>query len=141
MDNEFLTENDFEVQVRNEILTLLDGSDEKTAVELATRMATDQIHQYIGGKYDCDTIFAATGDDRDHFIVMITIDILLYHLWAKRAPRKIPEYRVTRYQDALDWLKSVGSGELQSALPQLPDDEYEGRIAIKSKYKPQNHKY
>ena len=141
MDNEFLTENDFEVQVRNEILTLLDGSVEKTAVELATRMATDQIRQYIGGKYDCDTIFAATGDDRDHFIVMITIDILLYHLWAKRAPRKIPEYRVTRYQDVLDWLKSVGSGELQSALPQLPDDEYEGRIAIKSKYKPQNHKY
>ncbi len=141
MDNEFLTENDFEVQVRNEILTLLDGSDDKAAVELATRMATDQITQYIGGKYDCKTIFAAQGDDRDHFIVMITIDILLYHLWAKRAPRKIPEYRATRYQDALDWLKSVGSGELQSALPQLPDDEYEGRIAIKSKYKPQNHKY
>ena len=40
MDNEFLTENDFEVQVRNEILTLLDGSDEKTAVELATRIPT-----------------------------------------------------------------------------------------------------
>ena len=124
----FITDNDFEVQVRNEILTLLDGSDDKTAVELATRMATDQITQYIGGKYDCKTIFAAQGDQRDHFIVMITIDILLYHLWAKRAPRKIPEYRVTRYQDALDW-------------PQLPDDEYEGRIAIKSKYKPQNHKY
>lgn len=137
----FIVDTDFEVQVRNEILTLLDGSDEKTAVELATRMATDQITQYIGGKYDCKTIFAATGDDRDHFIVMITIDILLYHLWAKRAPRKIPEYRATRYQDALDWLKSVGSGELQSALPQLPPDEYSGTISIKSKYQPQNHKY
>jgi hypothetical protein len=65
----------------------------------------------------------------------------LYHLWAKRAPRKIPEYRATRYQDALDWLKSVGSGELQSALPQLPPDEYSGTISIKSKYQPQNHKY
>jgi len=138
---DFLTENDFDVQVRQEILSLLDGSDEKTAVGLATRMATDQITQYIGGKYDCKTIFAAEGDNRDHFIVMITIDILLYHLWAKRAPRKIPEYRATRYQDALDWLKSVGSGELQSALPQLPDDEYIGLISIKSKYEPNNHKY
>ena len=137
----FIVDTDFEVQVRNEILTLLDGSDDKAAVELATRMATDQITQYIGDKYDCKTIFAATGDDRDHFIVMITIDILLYHLWAKRAPRKIPEYRATRYQDALDWLKSVGSGELQSALPQLPPDEYSGTISIKSKYQPQNHKY
>lgn len=137
----FIVDTDFEVQVRNEILTLLDDSDDKAAVELATRMATDQITQYIGGKYDCKTIFAATGDDRDHFIVMITIDILLYHLWAKRAPRKIPEYRATRYQDALDWLKSVGSGELQSALPQLPPDEYSGTISIKSKYQPQNHKY
>jgi phage gp36-like protein len=141
MDNEFLTENDFDVQVRQEILSLLDGSDEKTAVALATRMATDQITQYIGGKYDCKTIFAQTGEDRDHFIVMITIDILLYHLWSKRAPRKIPEYRSTRYQDALDWLKAVGSGELQSALPQLPPDEYQGRIIIKSKYEANNNKY
>ena len=137
----FIIDTDFDVQVRQEILTLLDGSEDKAAVELAARMATDQITQYIGGKYDCKTIFAAEGDDRDHFIVMITIDILLYHLWAKRAPRKIPEYRATRYQDALDWLKAVGSGEMQSALPQLPPDEYSGLISIKSKYEPNNHKY
>ena len=137
----FIQDTDFEVQVRQEILSLLDGTDDKAAVELATRMATDQIRQYIGGKYDCDTIFAAEGDQRDHFIVMITIDILLYHLWAKRAPRKIPEYRSTRYQDALDWLKSVGSGELQSALPQLPEDEYIGLVSIRSKYQPNFNKY
>lgn len=138
---DFITENDFEVQVRQEILSLLDGSDEKTAVALATRMATDQIRQYIGGRYDCDTIFADEGENRDHFIVMITIDILLYHLWAKRAPRKIPEYRATRYQDALDWLKAVGSGEMDSALPQLPPDEYSGNVWIKSKYKPNDNKF
>lgn len=138
---DFITENDFEVQVRQEILSLLDGSDEKTAVALAARMATDQIRQYIGGRYDCDTIFAAEGENRDHFIVMITIDILLYHLWAKRAPRKIPEYRATRYQDALDWLKAVGSGEMDSALPQLPPDEYSGNVWIKSKYKPNDNKF
>lgn len=138
---DFITDNDFEVQVRQEILSLLDGSDEKTAVALAARMATDQIRQYIGGRYDCDTIFAAEGDLRDHFIVMITIDILLYHLWAKRAPRKIPEYRATRYQDALDWLKAVGSGEMDSALPQLPPDEYSGNVWIKSKYKPNDNKF
>lgn len=138
---DFITDNDFEVQVRQEILSLLDGSDEKTAVALATRMATDQIRQYIGGRYDCDTIFAAEGENRDHFIVMITIDILLYHLWAKRAPRKIPEYRATRYQDALDWLKAVGSGEMDSALPQLPPDEYSGNVWIKSKYKPNDNKF
>ncbi|MBR6176277.1 MAG: DUF1320 family protein [Bacteroidales bacterium] len=138
---DFITDNDFEVQVRQEILSLLDGSDEKTAVALAARMATDQIRQYIGGRYDCDTIFAAEGENRDHFIVMITIDILLYHLWAKRAPRKIPEYRATRYQDALDWLKAVGSGEMDSALPQLPPDEYSGNVWIKSKYKPNDNKF
>lgn len=138
---DFITDNDFEVQVRQEILSLLDGSDEKTAVALAARMATDQIRQYIGGRYDCDTIFAAEGDLRDHFIVMITIDILLYHLWAKRAPRKIPEYRATRYQDALDWLKAVGSGEMDSALPQLPPDEYSGNVWVKSKYKSNDNKF
>jgi len=137
----FITDTDFDVQIRQEILQLLDNSDEKSAVALAERMATDQIRQYIGSRYDCDTIFSAEGDSRDHFIVMITIDILLYHLWSKKAPRKIPEYRSTRYQDALDWLKAVGSGEMDSALPQLPADDYQGTVRISSRYAPNNHKF
>lgn len=137
----FITDNDYEVQVRQEIMQLLDGSDDRSAIRLAERMAVDQIKSYLSGRYDTATIFACEGDDRDLFLVMIAIDIALYHLWSKRAPRKIPEFRAQRYQDALDWLKAVGEGTLQTDLPQLPTDEYTGDVLITSNYKPNQNKY
>ena len=133
----FINESDYDVQVRQEILSLLDTSEGNANLGTAERMAIDQIKQYIGGRYDCDTIFSATGENRDMFIVMITIDIALYHLWSKRAPRKIPELRAQRYQDALDWLKGVGDGTLKSDLPQLDDDSFKSEVSIVSRY-PQN---
>lgn len=133
----FINESDYDVQVRQEILSLLDTSEGNANLGTAERMAIDQIKQYIGGRYDCDTIFSATGDNRDMFIVMITIDIALYHLWSKRAPRKIPELRAQRYQDALDWLKGVGDGTLKSDLPQLDGDSFKSEVSIVSRY-PQN---
>lgn len=137
----FIQESDYEVQVRQEIIQLLDGSQDRQAVVLAERMAQDQIKSYLSGRYDTQTIFAQEGDDRDHFLVMITIDLALYHLWSKRAPRKIPEFRAQRYQDALDWLKAVGEGTLQTDLPQLPTEDYTGDVVITSNYKPNQNKY
>lgn len=133
----FINESDYDVQVRQEILSLLDTSEGNANLGTAERMAIDQIKQHIGGRYDCDTIFSATGENRDMFIVMITIDIALYHLWSKRAPRKIPELRAQRYQDALDWLKGVGDGTLKSDLPQLDGDSFKSEVSIVSRY-PQN---
>jgi phage gp36-like protein len=137
----FVTDNDYEVQVRQEIVSLLDGSNDHAAMRLSERMAVDQIKSYLSGRYDTATIFAQEGDDRDHFLVMITIDLALYHLWSKRAPRKIPEFRAQRYQDALDWLKAVGEGTLTTDLPQLATEDYTGDVVIKSNYKPNRNKF
>ena len=137
----FISESDYDVQARQEILSLLDTSDGNANLGVAERMAVDQIKQYIGGRYDCEAIFSATGDNRDMFIVMITIDIALYHLWSKRAPRKIPELRAQRYQDALDWLKCVGDGTMKSNLPQLDVDNFKSDISIVSRYQQNFNKY
>lgn len=137
----FIQETDYEVQARQEMLRLLDGSDERTALMQAERFAISQIRKYIGGRYDCNTLFSATGEDRDDYIVMITIDIAIYHLWAKKAPKVIPEHRKERYSDALDWLTNVGSGEMPTDLPQLSTDDYKGDVRIASRYKPNDNKY
>lgn len=52
----FIQETDYEVQARQEMIRLLDGSDERTALLKAERFAVSQIRKYIGGRYDCDTI-------------------------------------------------------------------------------------
>lgn len=137
----FIEESDYEVQVRQEIMSILDPSAANSAIEMAERMAIDQIKSYLSGRYDVEAIFSATGEERNHFLLMIAIDIALYHLWSKRAPRKIPELRAQRYQDAIDWLKAVGEGTMTTDLPQLQGDDFFGNFKISSKYQPNDNKF
>lgn len=137
----FIQESDYEVQARSEMLRLLDGTDEGSAILKAERYAISQIRKYIGGRYDCDTIFSATGEDRDDYMIMITIDIAIYHLWSKKAPKQTPEHRKVRYDDALAWLTDVGNGKTPTDLPQLKTDEYKGDIRIYSLHKKNDNKY
>lgn len=134
----FLTETDFDVQVKEEILTLLGTNG---TIEKAERMAIDQVKAHISGRYDTAVIFDKKDDDRDFYLVMIIIDMILYHLWAKKAPRQIPEYRDKRYTDALSWLTDIGTGKIRTDLPQLPSDTYENEIRIYSTHTVNNNKY
>ena len=136
----FLVKEDFDVQVREEILSILQHESD-TALDTAERMALDQITQYIGSRYDTDTVFSQTEDLRDHFIIMITIDLLLYHLWSKKAPRRLPEFRSQRYQDALDWLIKVGTGKLSAQLPQLASQADNSAGYIGSLHQPNWNKF
>jgi len=137
----FITDNDYDVQTQADVRKLLDGSDDKKAFRQAENYAKSQIRLRLAGRYDCDKIFSMTGDAREPYIVMIAIDIAVYHLYSKKSPRQIPEYRQIRYDDAMDWLKDVGNGTTPTDLPPIPTDQFKGDIRLGSLYKPNNHKY
>ena len=40
------------------------------------------------------------------------IDIALYHIHSRIAPRNIPDLRVKRYDDAKKWLKMCAHGDI-----------------------------
>jgi phage gp36-like protein len=142
----FLQDTDFDTLIRSEIKNLLDSSTTNYKLETAERIAIDQIKNHIAGRYDCNAIFTpvttvdeVTTDSRDRWIITITIDIALYHLYAQSNKKDIPEHRGDRYQDAIDWLKSAGKGTIKTNLPMLEDDQ--GDIRIFSRYTPDNHRY
>jgi len=84
----------------------------------------------------------AEADKRDQWIVTITIDITLYHLYSQTGMKDIPEHRQQRYQDAIDWLKDVGNGITLADLPLLIDEDgnKHSDFRINSR-QPQNWKY
>lgn len=73
-------------------------------------------------------------DPRDEYLVMITVDVMLYHLHARHNPRALTELRVKRYDDALKGLKTgtlnlpplvVGEeGPIMYGFDQLPRQHY-----------------
>lgn len=60
-----------------------------------------------------------TSDPRDAQMVLYCCDLVLYHLHARIAPRNIPELRVKRYDDAIEWLKMCAEGNVTPNLPLL----------------------
>lgn len=134
----FLNDTDYTALVRNEIRSALTSNYSDAKLYTAERFAVDQIKKYIAGKHPVDKVFIEYNpedeeaeDKRDAFIVMITIDLTLYHLYTSTAPNLIPKHRSERYQDALDWLKEVAKGTILSDLPSYEDDNGEAKLNIK----------
>jgi len=128
----FLKDSDYAVLIRTEIKNILLENYTETKLLSAEQMAISQIKNYLAGRYDVALIFTpllppAEGegeqlDSRNAFIVMITIDCALYHLYSSLAPNKIPEHRSNRYQDALEWLKMMAEGKSYADLPLIKNE-------------------
>lgn len=125
----FILETDYDMQIKQEIIRLLTAQEFYQSAKLvrAEQTAIRQIRNRIAKRYDCDKIFTAVipddPDTRDQWIVTITIDIGLYHLYSQTGMKDIPQHRQDRYQDALDWLKDVGNGDTIPELPALVDED------------------
>lgn len=134
----FLKDEDYQTQIRTEILTILAGGLDDPKLLQAENAATKQMKNHLAGRADADLIFSQENADRDDFIIMTLIDLTLYHMYSGSAPRDIPDHRSTRYEDALKWMRSVATGKTISDLPPL--EAYEGETRINSKT-PEEHKW
>lgn len=145
MAERFIRDADYDDLIREEVRNNLDKTPDGRLLRQAESKAIAQMKMRLSGRYDTDKIFRVPGDDepdtRDAFIVMTVIDITLYHLWSKERSAKVPETRNDRYQDAIDWLKAVGSGEDIADLPARLAEEVTGGIQIYSLHAPNNNKY
>lgn len=139
----FINDNDYSVLIRNEIKDLLLEEYSETRLRTAEQMGISQVKNYLSGKYDVAEIFEAKGEGRNAHIVMIVLDCTLYHLYTATIPRKIPDIRSQRYQDAIDWLRMLAKGEALADLPKQKNKNGEDVLGIKvsSKYNATNQRW
>lgn len=71
----------------------------------------------VTGVLPTDETYYTKADSRDQQMVLYLIDIVLYHLHTRIAPRNIPELRVKRYDDAIEWLRMCAEGKVTPNLP------------------------
>jgi phage gp36-like protein len=86
-----------------------------------------------------DTRYWTAGDLRSQQLLAVTVDICLYHLHSRIAPRNIPELRVKRYDDAINWLRMSAEGAITPALPILQPRQgarirYGGNVKAQNTY-------
>lgn len=142
----FLKNEDYESSITVNKLNLLTSGVESTLLT-AESQAMGVFTQYIGKKYDVQAIFElmedAQGNDiRDQFIVKLLLDIAIYLLYRKLAPDQIPEHRKFDYQEALEYLRAVGKGDIDTFFKLKEIDLTDNFTEIKINSYPKNdHRY
>jgi len=118
----FINTEDYDASIHAEILTALTRSD-AAIIEICEDRAIAEMRGYMSARYDVDTIFSATGDSRNPLILMMAIDISVYHIFCIHNPQKLSQIRKDRYDRAIDWLKQVASCKISiDGVPLLGND-------------------
>lgn len=124
----FIIPSDYDASIHREILDSLTRSDSAAQdvqiIEICEDRAIAEMKGYLNKSYDVEAIFSATGNDRNQLILMMAIDIAVYHIYCQHNPYKMSEIRKVRYDRAIEWLKGVMKGDITIAdAPRLPIEE------------------
>lgn len=121
--SKFITLEDYDASIHSEILSRLTRDDD-AIVEICEDRAIAQMRGYLSARYDVDAIFSAEGSARNQLILMMAIDIAVYHLHSIHNPQKMSQIRKDRYERAMEWLKQVAAFKITvDGAPLLPDEE------------------
>lgn len=124
-NHNFITLRDYDASIHRDILDSLlrgDAASDGAIIEVCEDRAIMEMRSYLGKYYDCDCIFSQTGEQRHQLVLMMAVDIAVYHLFCLHNPYKMSQVRKDRYDRAVEWLKAVSRGDItiDGAL-RLPD--------------------
>ncbi|MBQ4393283.1 MAG: DUF1320 family protein [Prevotella sp.] len=139
--NNFINITDYDASIHRDILDALTRED-SSLVEICEDRAISEMRCYLCGRYDCDALFSAEGQNRHQLVLMMALDIAIYHIFSIHNPMKLSQLRKDRYERAIEWLKAVAAGTI--SIEGAPLAPVEVQVAhqpfrIVSNPKRQNH--
>ena len=123
--NNFIQITDYDATIHREILDSLlrEEAGSSATVEVCENRAIATVRSLIGNRYDCDAIFAATGDQRNVIILKVCVDISVYEIFCQHNPYKMSQIRKDRYDDAMTFLREVRDFDTSiDGAPLLPEE-------------------
>jgi hypothetical protein len=68
------------------------------------------------GTAPTNTTYFTYGDNRNNYLVQLLVEIAVYNMFKKIAPRNIQQFRIDNYNMAISWLEKAGKGEVTAGL-------------------------
>ena len=119
--SKFVELTDYDASIHRDILDALVREDE-TVIEVCEDRAIAEMRCYLSKRYDCDRIFSATAESRNQLVLMMVIDIAVYHIFCIHNPQKLSQVRKDRYERAVEWMKAVAHEDISiEGAPLLPE--------------------
>lgn len=137
----FINLSDYDASIHREILDSLTRED-STIIEICEDRAVAEMRSYLSGRYDCDAIFSAEGNARNQLVLMMAIDIAIYHIFCIHNPQKLSQVRQDRYDRAVEWLRQVNKGDVSiDGAPLLPEDKQIAHDSTRIISNPKRHNH
>ena len=105
-----VTEDDFKTHLYAELINAIDRND-VGILQDAIEAAEGEAKGYLS-RFDVDALFDAVEDDRDPTLLMYVKDLAVWHFITLANPNTDLEFRKTRYDDAVRWLKGIQAGKI-----------------------------
>ena len=83
----FISIADYDASIHREILDSLVRED-ISLVDICEDRAIAEMRSYLAKRYDCDSIFSQAGDNRHPLVLMMALDIAIYHIFSIHNPIK-----------------------------------------------------
>lgn len=111
----FLEKTELQTVGVEEIINKIINSDDNIVNEIIEEdidLASGYLFQY----YDVESIFSATGDDRNKTLLRHLKGLVIFDIYTRRN-KAINEVTKLRYDEAMLWLEKVSTGKLKPDLP------------------------
>lgn len=105
-----LLPTDLKTHLYNEQITAISRNDETLIVD-AIDAAEGEAKGYMS-RYDIDTVFGAVGTARDKTLLMWLKDMATWHFITLANANADMEFRESRYNQGVAWLKNIQSGKI-----------------------------
>lgn len=135
----FIDISDYDASIHREILDALVRDDE-SLVEICEDRAIAEMKSYLSHRYDIKAVFEARDKERNELVLMMAIDIAVYHIFSIHNPAKIAQIRKDRYERAKEWLVAIANEQVSiSDAPLLPAGDRVGRSQFMISSNPKRH--
>lgn len=143
----FINITDYDASIHSEILDALVRKDQ-SLVEICEDRAVAEMRCYLSGRYDCDALFApyvaaeSQPDTRHQLVLMMALDIAIYHIFSIHNPMKLSQLRKDRYERAIEWLKAVAAGTISiEGAPLAPEEKQVANQSFRIVSNPKRHSH
>lgn len=117
----YLSREDFySIISKDDLDAALDG--EQADLDAVIAIACDEVVSWLRQRYRISSEMRKAAAERNRYIMMITMDCALYHLFSSIPGRLSDEdVRAVRYRNAVKWLREAAEGTVAAGIPTLSD--------------------
>jgi len=109
---------------------IIQGDDQ--IAQQAIEAAIQEVQSYLSSRYDTDSIFAATGSNRNALVVENIKTVAIWNLLRLSSSETLYDAWRERYDRVIEYLKQVADGKIAPALPIKTDSS--GNTVLKSRF-------